>query len=57
MFDLLMRLLKEAEPKGLLERQDGSGGLPANLCPLYPLASALEPCIDIRVLLSYFLLL
>ena len=42
-FGLLMRLVKEASPKGFLERQDWET-LSADLCPLYPLTSVLDPC-------------
>ena len=42
-FGLLMRLVKEASPKGFLETQDWET-LSADLCPLYPLTSVLDPC-------------
>lgn len=42
-FGLLMRLVKKASPKGFLERQDWET-LSADLCPLYPLTSVLDPC-------------
>lgn len=42
-YGLLMRLVKEASPKGFLERQAWEM-LSADLCPLCPLTSVLDPC-------------